>query len=130
MKVIVVLKSIISVLCKKNYIDFCFFRELQVVFIYDTLRCRKEEDDPSDAILYFHPQEISEARRIAICGQLMGITQFLVDMFSKPKILSLENGKFALKELGKQYILVSYQLYQVFLDFLYNQMNFYLGPWL
>ncbi|OXA42957.1 Hermansky-Pudlak syndrome 4 protein [Folsomia candida] len=79
--------------------------ELQVVFIYDTLRCRREEDDPRDAILYFHPMEIPENRRIAICGQLMGITQFLLDMFSAPKILSLENGKFALKELGKQYIL-------------------------
>jgi hypothetical protein len=80
---------------------------LQVVFIYDTQRCRKEEDDPREAILYFHPEEIPESRRIAICGQLMGITHFLLDFFSAPKILTLENGKFALRDFGRQYVLVS-----------------------
>lgn len=86
---------------------FCFIaRELQIVFIYDTLCVRKEEDDPKDAILYFHPDCIPEERRIAICGQLMGITHFLVDTFSAPKILTLDNGKFAMRKFGRQYILV------------------------
>jgi hypothetical protein len=80
--------------------------ELQIVFIYDRLCCQKEEDDPKDAILYFHPKEIVEEKRIAICGQLMGITHFLHDTFSSPKILTLENGKFALRNFGKQYVLV------------------------
>ncbi|CAL8093381.1 unnamed protein product [Orchesella dallaii] len=79
--------------------------ELQIVFIYDTLSVRKEEDDPKDAILYFHPDCIPEERRIAICGQLMGITHFLVDTFSAPKILTLDNGKFAMRKFGRQYIL-------------------------
>ncbi|ODM90842.1 Hermansky-Pudlak syndrome 4 protein [Orchesella cincta] len=79
--------------------------ELQIVFIYDTLSVRKEEDDPRDAILYFHPDCIPEERRIAICGQLMGITHFLVDTFSAPKILTLDNGKFAMRKFGRQYIL-------------------------
>lgn len=83
-----------------------FCRELQIVFIYDTLSVRKEEDDPKDAILYFHPDCIPEERRIAICGQLMGITHFLIDTFSAPKILTLDNGKFAMRKFGRQYVLV------------------------
>ncbi|CAG7734737.1 unnamed protein product [Allacma fusca] len=79
--------------------------ELQIVFIYDTLSCRKEEDDPKEAILYFHPSNVSEEKKLAICGQLMGITHFLMDSFSTPQILTLENVKFSLRKFGKQYVM-------------------------
>jgi hypothetical protein len=79
--------------------------ELKIVFIYDRFSCRREEDDPKEAILYFHPSSISIEKRVAICGQLMGVTHFFSDTFKPPRILTLANGKFALRYFDDQYVL-------------------------
>jgi hypothetical protein len=82
-----------------------FSRELFIVFVYDTLRCQREEDDPQDAVLYFHPGWVNDQQRLALCGQLMGATQFLLTSFSCPRIIALNSGKFVIRQFGR-YILV------------------------
>ncbi|CAH1403961.1 unnamed protein product [Nezara viridula] len=75
--------------------------ELLIVFIYDCESCKKEEDDPQDAIIYFYPTWVNNEQRHALCSQLMGVTQFCASSFSLPNIISLQSGKFALKKLGR-----------------------------
>jgi len=77
-----------------------------IVFIYDTARCCKEEDDPAEAVLYFHPAWVSLTQRLALAGQLMGVHHFLATSFSAPSSITLQGGKFVLKRFG-QYVLVS-----------------------
>lgn len=77
---------------------------MMIVFIYDPARCRKEEDDPAEAVLYFHPAWVSATQRLALAGQLMGVHQFLSTSFSSPSLISLQGGKFVLKKFN-QYIL-------------------------
>lgn len=77
-----------------------------IVFVYDPIRCLSESDDPADAVLYFHPSWVSDGQRVALCGQLMGVTHCLKGLFSTPNMLTLQSGKFLIKEYGR-YILVS-----------------------
>ncbi|KAJ8680532.1 hypothetical protein QAD02_016319 [Eretmocerus hayati] len=77
---------------------------MMIVFVYDTARCCKEEDDPADAVVYFHPAWVSPTQRLALAGQLMGVNQFLCTCFSPPSLISLQGGKFVLKRFGS-YIL-------------------------
>lgn len=77
---------------------------MMIVFIYDTSRCCKEDDDPADAVMYFHPAWVSLTQRLALAGQLMGVHQFLSISFSAPKLISLQGGKFVIKKFG-QYVL-------------------------
>ncbi|XP_037944619.1 uncharacterized protein LOC119678611 isoform X1 [Teleopsis dalmanni] len=76
-------------------------KETMIVFVYDTECLKEEADDPVNAVLYFHPSWVSDTQKVALCGQLMGTTYFLKDCFFKPRILSLQNGKFVLKEFGR-----------------------------
>lgn len=78
-----------------------FFRELLIVFVYDCEMCQREEDDPQDAVVYFYPSWVSEQQRLALVGQLMGVSQFLNTVFSSPNIMALQTGKFAMKSLGR-----------------------------
>lgn len=78
--------------------------ELFIMFVYDTQRCQKEDDDPQDAVLYFHPTWVSDQQKLALCGQLMGATQFFLSAFSCPRVIALNSGKFVVQQLG-QYIL-------------------------
>lgn len=75
-----------------------------IVFVFDTSRCCKEEDDPAEAVMYFHPAWVSPTQRLALAGQLMGVNQFLATSFSPPHSISLQSGKFVFKKFG-QYIL-------------------------
>lgn len=81
-------------------------REMMIVFVYDTEICQDESDDPVKAVLYFHPSWVSDSQKLSLCGQLMGTVQFLRQSFSKPKIMSLQNGKFVLKEFGRFVLVV------------------------
>ncbi|XP_015431517.1 PREDICTED: uncharacterized protein LOC107187850 [Dufourea novaeangliae] len=93
-------KSLIFV---KENADFKLV-EMMIVFVYDTARCCKEDDDPAEAVMYFHPAWVSLTQRLALAGQLMAINQFLTTSFSAPKSITLQGGKFVLKKFG-QYIL-------------------------
>lgn len=77
-----------------------------IVFVYDTECCQDEADDPVKAVLYFHPSWVSDSQKLSLCGQLMGTAQFLRQSFSRPKIISLQNGKFVLKEFGRFVLIV------------------------
>ncbi|XP_053967479.1 uncharacterized protein LOC128868907 isoform X1 [Anastrepha ludens] len=76
-------------------------RETMIVFVYDNECLKEEADDPVKAVLYFHPSWVSDTQKVALCGQLMGISFFLKDCFFKPKVMALQNGKFVLKEFGR-----------------------------
>ncbi|KAL0125675.1 hypothetical protein PUN28_004625 [Cardiocondyla obscurior] len=79
-------------------------KEMMIVFVYDTAKCCKEEDDPAEAVMYFHPAWVSLTQRLALAGQLMGVHHFLTTSFSAPHSITLQGGKFVLKKFG-QYIL-------------------------
>lgn len=79
-------------------------KEMMIVFIYDTAKCCKEEDDPAEAVMYFHPAWVSLTQRLALAGQLMGVYHFLATSFSAPRSITLQGGKFVLKKFG-QYVL-------------------------
>nr|CAD7266214.1 unnamed protein product [Timema shepardi] len=81
-------------------------RELSIVFVYDPERCQQEEDDPQEAVMYFHPSWVNDQQRLALCGQLMGATQFFLTSFSCPRILSLDSGKFVLQQSGHYIVAV------------------------
>lgn len=76
-----------------------------IIFVYDTELLKKEEDDPSSAILYFHPHWVSDQQRTALCGQIMGTVHCLKSVFNCPKTLSLQSGKFSVIEYGR-YVMV------------------------
>lgn len=79
---------------------------MMIVFVYDTESCQTEADDPAEAVLYFHPSWVSDIQRISLVGQLMATSHFLCDTFgARPKIISLQSGKFVLKDFGR-FILV------------------------
>ncbi|KAL7303917.1 hypothetical protein TKK_0004035 [Trichogramma kaykai] len=78
--------------------------EMMIVFVYDTARCCKEEDDPADALVYFHPAWVSPTQRLALASQLMGVQQFLSTNFSPPSMITLQGGKFVLRRF-KSYTL-------------------------
>ncbi|XP_067213318.1 uncharacterized protein HPS4 isoform X2 [Linepithema humile] len=77
---------------------------MMIVFVYDTAKCCKEEDDPAEAVMYFHPAWVSLTQRLALAGQLMGVYHFLTTSFSAPRSITLQGGKFMLKKFG-QYVL-------------------------
>ncbi|XP_014232932.1 uncharacterized protein LOC106656455 isoform X2 [Trichogramma pretiosum] len=79
-------------------------KEMMIVFVYDTARCCKEEDDPADALVYFHPAWVSPTQRLALASQLMGVQQFLSTNFSPPSMITLQGGKFVLRRF-KSYTL-------------------------
>ncbi|RZF37837.1 hypothetical protein LSTR_LSTR011829 [Laodelphax striatellus] len=87
---------------KNDVFDFqnVEIRELLIVFVYDSEKCKHEADDPQSAILYFYPSWVNDAQRLVLCGQLMGITQCMKNMFSPPSIISLQSGKFSVKIFG------------------------------
>ncbi|XP_055916934.1 uncharacterized protein LOC129949471 [Eupeodes corollae] len=76
-------------------------KETMIVFVYDTEYCKDETHDPINAVLYFHPSWVSDIQKVALCGQLMGTSQFLKHCFFRPKIISLQNGKFVFREFGR-----------------------------
>ncbi|PSN32219.1 hypothetical protein C0J52_17011 [Blattella germanica] len=76
-------------------------KESLIVFVYDTQKCKREEDDPKDAVMYFSPDWATEQEKFALVGQLMGSRQFFVSTFSSPRIISLNTGKFVLREFGR-----------------------------
>nr|XP_006817924.1 PREDICTED: uncharacterized protein LOC102807271 [Saccoglossus kowalevskii] len=66
----------------------------QIFFIYDHSAMKCEEDDLKDAIIYFHPQSISEDKQCILCGQLMGMVNFIKTLTkSLPLLYKLKRMK-------------------------------------
>ncbi|CAH0398175.1 unnamed protein product [Chilo suppressalis] len=79
-------------------------KEMMIVFVYDTQCCTSEEDDPVDAVLYFHPGWVSDTQRHALAGQVVGTAHCVKSLFSQPLAITLQSGKFIIREYGR-YIL-------------------------
>lgn len=78
--------------------------ELLIVFVYDTGRLLKEEDDPVNALVYFYPSWVSDQQKLILCGQIIGTAHCVSSIFSAPRIISLRCGKFVFKHY-ENYIL-------------------------
>jgi hypothetical protein len=83
-----------------------------IIFVYDTECCQHESDDPVSAVLYFHPSWVSDTQKLSLCGQLMGTSYFLRENFASPKLISLQSGKFAIKNFDR-FVLVSFYSVQI-----------------
>ncbi|XP_047991851.1 uncharacterized protein LOC125230663 [Leguminivora glycinivorella] len=79
-------------------------KEMMIVFVYDTQCCVTEEDDPINAVLYFHPGWVSDTQRHALAGQVVGAAHCVKSLFSQPTAITLQSGKFIIREYGR-YIL-------------------------
>lgn len=96
---------------------------------------QKEEDDLKDAILYFYPPFVEENDQCAMCGQLMGMSEYLSSTLSQspPCIFSLKNGKYCLKRIGDYSMGLegnaadSNEQLKRQLDFLYSSFVMYCG---
>lgn len=77
---------------------------MMIVFVYDTQCCTTEDDDPADAVLYFHPGWVSDTQRHALAGQVVGTAHCIKTLFSQPVAITLQSGKFIIREYGR-YIL-------------------------
>ncbi|CAG2251102.1 HPS4 [Mytilus edulis] len=71
-------------------------------FIYDHNKLKKEEDDLKDAIVYFYPIITNADEQCALCGQLMGLSEFLQATISEsvPTFFKLQNEKYCLKRVS------------------------------
>ncbi|XP_041978811.1 uncharacterized protein LOC121732873 [Aricia agestis] len=79
-------------------------KEMMIVFVYDMECCTSEEDDPAEAVLYFHPGWVSDTQRHALAGQVVGAAHCVKSLFAPPAAITLQSGKFILREYGR-YIL-------------------------
>lgn len=79
---------------------------MNIVFVYDRERCLLEEDDPINAVSYFHPSWVSDVHRLTLCGQLMGVAQFLNLNFCEARTIVLQSGKFILTPFGRFVLVV------------------------
>lgn len=82
------------------------FRNIQIFFVYNT--SRNEIDNGLESILYFYPEWVSDDQKGALCGQIIGTIQCMKNLFSKPDIISLQNGKFLVIESKKVYFVSLY----------------------
>ncbi|GFO41252.1 hermansky-Pudlak syndrome 4 protein [Plakobranchus ocellatus] len=80
-----------------SHLHSSFRHEGHIFFIYDH-RIKSEEDDPSEAILYFYPASVTTEQQIAIVGGIIGITDFCLEFLpqSMPSIVKLNGHNFAL----------------------------------
>ncbi|XP_045536443.1 uncharacterized protein LOC106719293 [Papilio machaon] len=76
-------------------------KEMMIVFVYDTQCCVSEEDDPAEAVLYFHPGWVSDTQRHALAGQVVGAAHCVKSLFTQPVSITLQSGKFILREYGR-----------------------------
>ncbi|XP_056643471.1 uncharacterized protein LOC130449572 isoform X1 [Diorhabda sublineata] len=79
-------------------------KEIQIVFIYDTKLSK--DDDILEHILYFYPTWVSNDQKTSLCGQIIGSLQCMQNLFSKPVVMSLNNGKFVIIQHGTFFIVM------------------------
>ncbi|GFY69117.1 hypothetical protein TNIN_138081 [Trichonephila inaurata madagascariensis] len=99
---------------------------MNLFFVYDTVYCKKDEDDPKDAVVYFFPVQASESQRYFLCCQLVGVAKFLRSTFSAPSVVVSDQGKFAFLWSGN-YLLVLGANSDVNSSILKDQLSFLCG---
>lgn len=50
--------------------------------------------------------QVGENQKISLVGQLMGVSNFFADNFTRPQSITLQNGKFALRYFGRYCLIV------------------------
>nr|XP_022900128.1 uncharacterized protein LOC111413404 [Onthophagus taurus] len=81
-------------------------KEMMIVFVYDTKAVEDAENDGFDGIVYFHPNWVPEQQRTALCGQVIGTAHCLKSIFSSPRIISLQTGKFFISDFSRYLMVV------------------------
>ncbi|KAH7960523.1 hypothetical protein HPB49_020937 [Dermacentor silvarum] len=77
----------------------------RMLLVYDRDLCTKEEDDPSDAIVFFHPADMALEQKCELCCQLVGLVHFFNSCFDTPQAVELRNSRVAVRVLDN-YIVV------------------------
>lgn len=73
-----------------------------VFFVYDRDAVKKEADPPENAIVYFYPPSASIEDRVSVCGQLVGMSQFMHGFLqARPALCKLQSEKVATVHSGK-----------------------------
>ncbi|XP_032242268.2 uncharacterized protein LOC5516524 [Nematostella vectensis] len=79
--------------------------EGRMFFVYDCEACKKEEDPPESAIIYFYPHGATIEDQVSICGQIVGMSKFLTDFHhASPVLFKLKTEKIVISIIG-DYIL-------------------------
>ncbi|XP_077509424.1 Hermansky-Pudlak syndrome 4 protein isoform X2 [Amblyomma americanum] len=77
----------------------------RLLIVYDRDLCIKEEDDPNDAIVFFHPADVPTAQKCELSCQLVGVVHFFDSCFDTPRAVELWNTRVAIRVLAN-YVVV------------------------
>lgn len=81
----------------------------RTVFIANPFKAEKEEDDFKDSIAFYYPPSELEDDRINLCGQISGLYKMLLAFpGAPPDFISTRTRGYAVKTLGKEFIIVSF----------------------
>ncbi|KAH6934469.1 hypothetical protein HPB50_024541 [Hyalomma asiaticum] len=75
------------------------FLDDRMFIVYDRDLCTKEEDDPSDAIVFFHPASMALEQKCDLSCQLVGVVHFFNSCFDTPRAIELKKSKVAVRVL-------------------------------
>ena len=80
----------------------------RVVFIVDPFKAQKEEDDFKDSIAFYYPSpELEDDSKIFLCGQISGTYKIMSNFpGTHPKFVQTQNRGYAVKTLGRRFIIV------------------------
>ncbi|KAH7956824.1 hypothetical protein HPB52_012822 [Rhipicephalus sanguineus] len=65
----------------------------RMLLVYDRDLCTKEEDDPRDAIVFFHPVNMMLEQKCDLSCQLVGVVHFFNSCFDTPRAIELKKSK-------------------------------------
>ena len=78
------------------------------LFIVNPFKAVREEDDFKDSIAFVYPQVELEDNQVNLCGQISGLYKMLLAFpGTPPDFISTRFRGYALKPLGKEFIIVS-----------------------
>nr|XP_037283678.1 uncharacterized protein LOC119176475 isoform X2 [Rhipicephalus microplus] len=78
----------------------------RMFLVYDRDLCTKEEDDPSDAIVFFHPANMALEQKCDLSCQLVGVVHFFNSCFDTPRAIELKENKVAVRVLDNYIVIL------------------------
>ncbi|KAL3207502.1 hypothetical protein MRX96_039665 [Rhipicephalus microplus] len=82
----------------------------RMFLVYDRDLCTKEEDDPSDAIVFFHPANMALEQKCDLSCQLVGVVHFFNSCFDTPRAIELKENKVAVRVLDNYIVLLTWDV--------------------
>ncbi|XP_050024131.2 uncharacterized protein HPS4 isoform X1 [Dermacentor andersoni] len=78
----------------------------RMLLVYDRDLCTKEEDNPSDAIVFFHPADMALEQKCDLCCQLVGVVHFFNSCFDTPRAIELRSSRVAVRVLDNYIVIL------------------------